>query len=361
MKKIILALFTMLFAGVSVFAQSDLQVLAVVKYNKSESVTVKQLKKRVGYYEKQLNKKLSVDERKEVLNTLIEEKLVVQAAQKSGFAIPDSVINQYFEANLSQLVGAPVTEKQFEELVKSNFGLTVDEFFTQQLGLTKNEFKENLKTQLIMQQYVVSMNQAELQNIAPNDTDIRMFYESNKGSFIWNDMAKMLIVSAPKDGNGNAAKVKLNELRNKLKDKKITPEQLKIQSKADNSGFIAGEGIVEKSQRGSQMLGISMKDLLGLFSQNIGFVSDIIESSEGYSFISIIKKYDAKMLSLSDLMQPETTITVYDYIRAGLTQQLQGEFLQKALEDLAEELNTSANVDRKKTGASLDKLLDWGD
>ena len=47
MKKIISALSILLLTAGMCFAQSDLQVLTVVKYNKSESITVKQLKHRL--------------------------------------------------------------------------------------------------------------------------------------------------------------------------------------------------------------------------------------------------------------------------------------------------------------------------
>ena len=67
-------------SAASVFAQSDLQVLAVIKLNKSESITVKQLKTRVGVYEKQAGRVLTVDERKQTLDALISEKLINQAA-----------------------------------------------------------------------------------------------------------------------------------------------------------------------------------------------------------------------------------------------------------------------------------------
>ena len=80
MKKIALTLMILLLAGASVFAQSDLQVLAVVKYNKSESITVKQLKSRCEVYKKQLNRALTVEEKKSTLDALINEKLVLQAA-----------------------------------------------------------------------------------------------------------------------------------------------------------------------------------------------------------------------------------------------------------------------------------------
>ena len=73
----------------------------------------------------------------------------------------------------------------------------------------------------------------------------------------------------------------------------------------------------------------------------------------------IIKKYEAKMLSLSDVVQPETTITVYDYIKQTLGQQKQMEYLTAAAQEVANELDVESNVERKKQGEALTKLLNW--
>lgn len=361
MKKIVLALFSMLFLSASIFAQSDLQVLTVVKYNKSESITVKQLKKRVGVYEKQLGRTLNVEEKKEVLNAIVGEKLICQAAQKEGFSIPDSTANQYFELQLSQIIGAPVTESQFEEIVKKQFNMSLEEFIMKQVGMTKSEFKDYLKTQLLMQQYIVNKYQAEITKVAPTDEQIRMFFEANKANFVWKDMAKMIVVGVPKGNDAKAAKNKIVDLKNKLANKKITDEKLLKEGNTEKSGYIVKEGLVEKSQIGVKQLGIPMEDLLDLFSKKEGYVTDINETDDGYTFVSIVKKFDAKMLGISDVVQPETTVTVYDYIRNGLTEQLRVNYVQKAMLDLAKNLNKPANVEMKKTGAALDKLLDWGD
>ena len=71
------------------------------------------------------------------------------------------------------------------------------------------------------------------------------------------------------------------------------------------------------------------------------------------------KKYDAKMLAIGDVVQPDTTVTVYDYIRGNLTQQKQMQYVQYAAQQLADSLNTSENVEMKKKDAALDKLLSW--
>jgi hypothetical protein len=65
------------------------------------------------------------------------------------------------------------------------------------------------------------------------------------------------------------------------------------------------------------------------------------------------------MLSLSDVVQPETTITVYDYIKQTLGQQKQMEYLTAAAQEVANELDVESNVERKKQGEALTKLLNW--
>lgn len=359
MKKIILALLVLLASTAAVFAQSDLQVLAVVKQSKSESITVKQLKARCSTYEKQIGKQLNVDERKQVLEALIEEKLVLQAAAKAGVTIPDSAVNQYFLQSMSQQVGANVTEKELNDLIQQTYKCSLDELLQQQTGMNVTEYKAYLKNQLIAQQFVVSQKQDELSKVAASDEIIRQFYESNKASFVWTDMMKMFLVIVPKSGNPEAARTKCNELRNKIVDKKLSLEQIEVQANTANSGYQAGTLLIQKTEPYALNLGMDYTSLLNLFSRDKGFISDIQETDVDFRIVSVMQKYDAKLLALSDIVQPESTITVYDYIRSTLTQQLQMQALQVAAQDISNALNTAENVERKKTGDALTKLLDW--
>ncbi len=361
MKKIALTLMIFLLAGASVFAQSDLQVLAIVKYNKSESITVKQLKSRCEVYKKQLNRPLTVEEKKSTLDSLINEKLMIQAAQEAGVTVPDSYVDQYFSQVMSQSVGRAITEKELSDYIKKTEGITLDELLVKQMGMNVADYKAFLKNQLLMQQYVVQKNKAELEKVAPTDEEIRMFYESNKSTFVWNDILKILLVVVEKGSNADNAKLKLNDLLNKYKDKKITADQLAVQSEQGTAGYQAGEVLVPKNEVSAQGLGMPFQNLLVLFSQDEGFISAIQETENDYRFVSIIKKYNAKMLNLSDIVQPETTVTVYDYIRSTLAQQKQMMYVQTAAQNMSKTLNTSDNVEMKKSGAALDKLLDWGE
>ncbi len=358
MKRIVIALM-MVFTSFCMFAQSDLQVLAVVKLNKNESITVKQLKTRVEAYQKQTGTAISLDDRKKVLDALIQERVVLQAAAKAGLTVTDSAVEEYFLQTVSQSIGRKVTEQEFEEIVKQQTNMSLDEYMKKQSGMSVQDYKAYLKSQMISQQYILSQRQNELQQVLASDEEIRGYYELNKTSFVWNDMIKLYLVSIPANGDIEKARVKANDLYSKLKDKKISTNQLSVDSKKEGSGFQAGEALVNKSQLSAQQLGVSYGTLLDLFGKEKGWVSNLEERDSGFLFYTIIKKYDAKMLSLSDVVEPDTTVTVYDYIRNALGKSKQMEYLQQAAQTIASELVTDANVERKKTGAELDKLLSW--
>lgn len=359
MKRFAIALFA-LFMSAAVFAQSDLQVLAVVKLNKNESITVKKLKTRVEMYEKQRGTALSVDDRKKVLDALIQEKLVLQAAQKAGITLTDSAVEQMFLQQVSsQLLGRTVTQSELEEVVKQETNLSLDDFMKQQIGMSVEEYKTYLKNQTIVQQYIMRQRENELKAVAATDEEIRSFYELNKSSFVWTDMMKLFLVVVPKSNDGEAARVKADDLYKKLKEKKLSSNQITVESKKENSGFQSGEILINKNQTSAQQLGISYTDLISLFSNEKDYISNVSEFDTHFQFYMIIKKYDAKLLGLSDVVQPDSTTTVYDYIRSSLGQQKVMQYFTIAAQEIAEGLDKEENVERKKTGDALTKLLTW--
>lgn len=362
MKKIVLALTMLLVTVGMAFAQADLQPIVTVKLGKSETITLKQLKSRVGLFERQSNKKLSADERKSVLDAFVDEKLILQAAAKSGMVIPDSNIDQYFLQTMMQQIGIPFSsEKELEDIILQTQGVSLDQFLKTQLGISKGDYKNLLKNQLISQNYIIGQRQNELQKIAPTDEQIRAFYEANKASLVWTDMMKIFAISVPKGTDADQAKLKANDLRNKIVDKKLTVEQALLQAQKPESGYQATEGLIQKNEAYAMQIGVSLQTLLTMFNQKEGFVADIQETAVDYRILVLRKKYDAKMLSISDVVQPETTMTVYEYIRQNLANQMQTMYLQNAATEIAKSLNTPENVEYKKTGDALTKLLSWGE
>ncbi|MFA6936838.1 MAG: SurA N-terminal domain-containing protein [Treponema sp.] len=358
MKRVVLGI-ALLLSTAALFAQNDLQPLAVVKLNKSESITLKQLRTRVEVYQKQTqSSSFTVDQKKEILNALIDEKLIVQSAQKEGLSITDSQVNSYFLNSLSQQVGQQVTEQQYADLVKQQTGMSFDDYLLTRVGMNVADYKAYLKNQLIAQQYVISKKQDEMKKISLTDDEVRSFFEMNKASFVQNDMLKIYLVIVPKGSDSVSARASITDIYNKYTKKTTTGDQLKA-SPDNGKLYQAGDLLVAKTAQHAQQLGMSYQNLLDLFTKNVGFISDISETDTDFQFYAILKKYDAKMLSLSDIVQPDTTVTVYDYIKQNLTQQKQSEFLMQAIQDLTKTLDTPENVTRIKTGDDLTKLLNW--
>lgn len=358
MKKLVLAATLAISMAFGAFALSDdLQPLAVVKLNKTETITLKQLKNRVETYQKQNNiASFTVEQKKEILDAMIDEKLVVQAAQKEGMNITDTQVNQYFLQNVSQQVGRSVTEAEFSEIVKKETNLSLDDFMKQQVGMGVSDYKAYLKNQLIAQQYVIEKKKGELTKVSPTDEDIRKFYDLNKASFVQNDMVKLFLVVVPKGSNQEGAKIKAEALLNGIKNKSLSVDKIKADSGKDYQG---GDLLIGKTPQHAQQLGISYDDLLDLFKKDLNYISTLNETSTDYQFYVVRQKYAAKMLTISDLVQPETTITVYDYIKQNLTNQMQSQALVSAVQDITKGLRTPSNFEYKQKDEKLKKLLSW--
>ena len=96
-----------------------------------------------------------------------------------------------------------------------------------------------------------------------------------------------------------------------------------------------------------------------LFGKSAGYLSEVTETASDFQFYAVLKRYDAKMLSISDVVQPETTVTVYDYLKRNITSQKQSQYFTEAAQEISKSLDIPSNVDRKKTGDALKKLLNW--
>ena len=358
-KRLVLCLSLILAACGSLFAQADLQPLAIVKLNKSETITLKQLKTRVDIYSRQTGgATFTIEQKKDILQAMIDEKLVCQAAAKAGMNLTDTQVNQYFLQNVGAQLGRPVTEAEFEQIIKQQTGQSLDEYMKASVGLGVVEYKAYLKNQLLAQQYVVNQKQEQIAKAAPSDDEIRAFYELNKASFVQNDMLKLFLVIFPKGDNASAAKTGADNLLAELKAKKTTCDAIKKNASTAKT-YQGGDLVISKTAPHAQQLGITYAELLELFGKEKNYISSVTETATDFQFYVIRDKYSAKMLGLSDVVQPETTITVYDYIKSNLTNQKQQQALIQAVQDVTNSLNKPENVEYKKSGAALDKLLNW--
>ena len=340
MKKIISKLFISILFAAAAFAQNDMQPLVIVKYNKAETITLRQLKKRAAFVSKQYGMEtLPIEQKRTLLDNLIYEKLLCQAAAKEGYSVSDSQVDSSFLASFSQQLGREVSETELAGIIKQQTGKSLDEYIREMSGMTLSEYKAYLKSQLIVQNLVAQKKQSEISSVAATDEEIRNAYEMNKSTFRWDEMMKLFLVMVPKGSNDMAAKALCEDMRNQyVKDPKKSG--IFMNAPENGKGYQAGELFIAKTAQQAQVLRWSEDKLRELFSHPEKYIGETTETANDFQFYVILKKYDAKLLGLSDVVQPETTITVYDSIKGNLTQQKQMQYFVQAAQDMAKELTT---------------------
>ena len=353
-------LFAAFLCALTAAAQNNQQPLATVKLAKTpEVITVLDVRKKAETYEKQTGRQLSVDERREVLSALIDEKLVLQAAKQSGLSITDADVNRYFIENISAQIGAPITEQQFAAQIKQSTGKTLDEYMTAQVGMNVADYKSTLKNQLLVRQYIVSQKQQEIGKIAATDQEIRDFYANNQSDFTRNEMLKLFLVVAQKGADTDASKKRITDVMTEIKGKPNTYDAVAARLSGD-SAVRAGDAYIERRPQYAQRLGITTEQLGLLFSQNIGYVSEVTETPSDYQFYVIRDRFDAKMLRIDDEFQPGTAVTVYEYIKNGITQQKREMyFTATAIKEVVDALRIPQNFELTKKEEDIAKLLAW--
>ena len=335
-----------IFALAGIFAASAqaslLQTLAVVKYTDTEAVTVKEVKDIVETQEKEAKRKLTPQEREQTYETIINQKLILQAAKKAGITATSTEIDQAFLSNISQQLNLSrvYSEKELNDL---------DE--------VKNQI---IRPDLIWRRYLISQNQNDLQSIAATDKEIRDYYELNKTQFIRPDSLKMFLVAVPKESDPAAARVKIEGILRDYKNGKKSIEQLRRDGQDPKaSGFGAADLFLMKVEQHAAQLGVSYERLLAIFNEDLNKPSEILETGNAWEFYVLLDKYPFKALEISDVIRPESTQTVYETIRALVTQSKQLQFLEQKRQETIKSLNTPEYVTRKKTGDDLIKLLSW--
>ena len=361
MKKQVLMILSMIFVFGTIFAQADLQPIATIKLNKTESVTLKQLKARCEVYKKQTGlTSFTVDQKKEILDSLIDEKLILQAAAKAGLNFTDSQVQEIYLKSLASQIGAQqITEQQFATIVKEQTGLSLDDFFMAQLAMTATEYKTFLKNQALAQQYVILQKEAEIASVVATDAEIREYYDMNQASFFQTDILKLFLFVVPKT-TANAQGL-AQELYNKALStdfsKAANVDALKLQAKQAGT-YQAGDMYVAKNDTAASQLGIGYQELLQLFKMKEGELSQLTETANDYQFYVARGITPAKLLSLSDVIQPDENVIVYDYIRDFLTAQKQNLYFVQAVEEIVTSLRTPENLQMIKSGDALNKLLE---
>ena len=349
MKRYLILFILAVLAGTTVFAQTDLQTAAIVRLTKSEPITVKQLKteiEKLAYRDlaPRLNRVptaaeltkaaqgLTLEQRRQVLDAIINERLALQAAERDKITVTDNELNQQItqlKTQMAQTIGRQPTEDEFAQAIKN------------ETGQDYPAFRDSFRRQAIVQKYLMTKKESSFKNIQqPTDAEIVNFYNLSKAQFVRPDTVRFSMIQVAY-GNDAASKARakdtVDRLNREIGSNPAKFDETVMKGQAPNSGYQAGDGgYLPRNMQAQQAAGIDFINTA--FSLKQGEVSKIIDGVQGYQIIKITETYSQKSLELDDIVQPGSRVTVRQYIGQNLFQQKQQEVLAKATAELVTEL-----------------------
>lgn len=337
---LILLLLILVVGGSALWAQPIDRPVAMVKLYESEAISQTQFKRTVASMEKQMGRALGLEEKKQLLDQLVNEKLLIQAANKERVTVTESditLLKDQTKRLYEQQLGKQLSDQEFQELIQNT-------------GYTWDAFLSELRKGLLAQKYIKLKKGGTLESIPqPSDQEVSDYYTTNQHLFVSPEMVRfkqifinpsVLATQTEKDQAKKKAQTILRELRaGKSFDNywEVYDDTGRIKIGAMSPGILRRDDSKTKEAFGNEFYD-------ALFSLAPGSVSEVVASKVGYHIITVLEKIPFKVLGLDDLIPPQNAMTVRNYIKAALAKSKEQEAVQKALNELVAELRRIAEL-----------------
>jgi parvulin-like peptidyl-prolyl isomerase len=340
MKKLFILVFSLV--CFTVFSIPIDPTLARVKLTTSEVITQRQFRDKIEILENSYQRSTTEDERRQVLDSLIDEILVVQAADRDGILVSTSEVNESIEQYKTELamqlgMNRPLTEDELKNII------------TQQES-TWDEFLEQIEKKVKIEKYIQQEKGGIFDTIAEPGTDeIEDFYESNKMQFISPDIIKikqiMIVTKGLDTSKTQMAEAKANDIYRQIQSGTSFDRFLEIYLDDTNKTKVGGLSfdIWLRDDQGTEQ-GYGTTFFNTVFKMSEGDRSALLKSNIGYHIVEIIEKIPLKILSLDDDVPPQNNFTVREYIGNYLMNMKAQELFQQVTEELIGEVRAQSEV-----------------
>jgi peptidyl-prolyl cis-trans isomerase SurA len=343
MKRVVVLTAILLLLGAQiVLAQLIDKPVATVKLSKFEAITVKQFRQQIEQLEARTNNTLSQDDRRKLLDLMVSELLITQAAATDGVTVTQAEIDARiamarrtggFGLNLNR----ELTDQEFKQLLQQN-------------GLSWDEYIDELRKAILQQKYVMQKKKALFDRITPPaESEIKEFYDANKTVFVAPDMVRFKHIyidtrNLPSAEEKNKARERAEDISRELQNGASFDDLVVKYSDDKNSRYKGGDfGYLRRDDQARRQL-LGREFFEAPFKMEVGQVSKVLQSNIGFHIIQITEKIPFRLLSLDDPIPPQDKSTVRDQISAQLIQQKQAELYQQALMDILAELKKKAEI-----------------
>ncbi len=342
MKRRVIVIALMLCFGFHLAAATIGAPAATVRLTKTTPISMAELEAEVAEYQqsaKAAGQDPATIDPLQVLNLLINNELFRQGAARDGVKITDAMIDSAYasqKANLEASYNQKISDEQFAEVIKNNFG-------------SVEAYRKMVGEQLMVDSYV-RLKKADVLNaaITITDSEINSFYRKNRTQFVSPETVKLSHIYIPfaaDQATNDKNKAMLEEVAANIKAGKMTFEKAVVdysqdaqsKNKAGDIGWLTMDNTDALAGLGEAFFDVA-------FTTEVGTTSSVVTSLTGYHILKVLAYNEPKILELDDPISPNTTSTIRDYIRSELTSAKQQETYYKAINSLVDDLRKSATV-----------------
>jgi parvulin-like peptidyl-prolyl isomerase len=331
-----------LIASFALGAQAIDKQVATVRLTTMQAVTLRQLRQQVDPLEMQQGRALTKDERRKLLDGLVNRILIEQAAARDKVVVSDAEFNAKLAETKAtfakqQGLARDLTDQELQTLVRNN-------------GINWDEFTKQLRYGLLVLDYVKVKRKATLDAVKPpTDQEALDYYESNKKNFFVNDYVRIrhiyldtrnLTTKEERDKAARRADDILRELKGGVPFDEVAAkysEDGPTKYKGGEVGWLARDD----AQR-QQVLGKAFFD--AVFHMKVGEVSGVLASNMGLHIVQCEEVIPAHLVAFTDKVPPLNDITVKDYVKNYLLAAKQQDAAYSALDDIVQELRKQAEI-----------------
>lgn len=334
--------------GMFMTTDASAQVLdkpvAVIRFEETVNVGQRELRRQVEFIEQQIQRPLTKEHRREVLEAKIAEILILQAAERDGIHVSQGELQQGIDQQ-RRSVHQQLSEQQFRQLIE------------REMDMEWEEYVEEVRHRLMQERYVLESRRELFENVdAPSEREIRRIYEENAGDFMNPAMVRfnhVFLDTRNADGRTRAEKrEKAEELWAEIERGERTFEQV-LRAADDDTSYSGGDFgyLLRGEYQNLSVLGQAFID--DVFDLEEGEIHGVLESNAGYHIVQVRDRRRARLLDLDDPLFPGQNVTVRDQIQNYLLMERQQQLFQRALQEVIDELRAEADI------TFFEQNLDW--
>jgi len=334
MKRFVIIVLLLLSTAAIGFTQILDKTVATVNLHQPEIITSRQLDQRVEQLKLMMQ---PVTNKKDILNDMVAEVLIKQAAKYEGINVSDAEVLMAIKQQMGPQ-GASISDQQVKNLI------------TQQTGLTWSVYAKQAKDQLSINNYLQLKKKDDFEKIKPpSEKEIEDIYNENSHLFINPEMVRFSQIYRDTRNLSPTEKRKARDLifdvyRDLQNGVSSFEEMVMKYSDDTQSRYHGGDvGYLQRNDVNSQnLLGKSFFD--SVFALKQGEISEVLESNIGYHIVIVTEKLPKRFLELDDPVTPATKETVRERIISLKMIEQQQIILQRAVEEIVSELKKDAEI-----------------